>query len=73
MDEPGSHLEIHNDLKNFRWLITNQIYLDTNDQGVKLLDKEGNVVKQVEEVPGQMYSIFATPYSWHMVDELHTN
>lgn len=72
MDEPGSHLEIHNDLKNFRWLITSQIYLDTNDQGVKLLDKEGKVTHKLPEVPGQMYSIFATPYSWHMVDELHT-
>ena len=70
MDEPGSYLEIHNDLKNFRWLITSQIYLDTNNQGVKLLDKEGNTVTQVAEVPGQMYSIFATPHSWHMVDEL---
>ena len=70
MDEPGSYLEIHNDIKNFRWLITSQIYLDSNDQGVSMCDLEGNVIKKVPEVPGQMYSIFATPHSWHMVDEL---
>ena len=26
MDDPGSFLETHNDLKDYRWLITSQIY-----------------------------------------------
>lgn len=70
MDEPGSHLECHNDLKNFRWLITSQIYLDADDQGVWLCDRRGNQHKKIPQIPGQLYSIWATPYSWHMVDEL---
>jgi len=72
MDEPGSHLEPHNDLKNFRWLITAQVYLDESDQGVRILDRNLNVVRTVPNKPNTGYFISASPYSWHDVPELHS-
>lgn len=72
MDEPGSYLEVHNDLKDFRYLITCQIYLDDDSQGVWICDRTGAPIKQIPTDPGIMYSIFATPYSWHTVKELQT-
>ena len=70
MDEPGSHLEPHNDLKNFRWLITSQVYLDNNNQGVRILDRDLSEYKTVPEKPNTAYFICASPFSWHDVPEL---
>ena len=72
MDEPGSYLEVHNDLKDFRWLITSQIYIDDDNQGVWVCSRTGSALKQIPTKPGIMYSIFATPFSWHTVKELET-
>jgi hypothetical protein len=71
-DMPGSSLEVHNDLKDFRWLITNQIYLDHSDQGVRLLNRDGSPSVKLDCEPNMFYSMPATPYSWHDVPELHT-
>jgi hypothetical protein len=70
MDEPGSSLEIHNDLKNFRWLITCQIYFDDNHQGVRILDDHLNILEQIPCKPNLFYSLDASPWSWHNVHEL---
>ena len=72
MDEPGSFLEPHNDLKNFRWLITSQVYLDDSNQGVRILDNKLNPVKTVPNKPNTAYFICASPFSWHDVPELTT-
>lgn len=71
-DLPGSSLDIHNDLKDFRWLMTNQIYLDSSDQGARLLNRDGSTAVKLGCEPNMFYSIPATPYSWHDVPELHT-
>ena len=71
MDEPGSYLEPHNDLKNFRWLITAQVYLDKDTQGVRILDRELNPVTTIPNKPNTAYFICASPFSWHDVPELH--
>jgi len=63
MDEPGSWLETHNDLKNFRWLITSQIYLNSS-QGAIVNDYE------IKCQRNYFYSINASPFSWHWVPEL---
>lgn len=70
MDEPGSSIDIHNDYKDFRWLITSQCYFDDSDQGVRLLDIYGREVKQVPCKRNMLYSIPASPYTWHNVEEL---
>lgn len=72
MDEPGSHLEPHNDLKNFRWLMTSQVYLDDSDQGVRILNRHLEVVHQVPNKVNTAYYICASPFSWHDVPELHS-
>lgn len=71
-DLPGSSLEVHNDLKDFRWLMTNQIYLDSSDQGARLLNRDGTTAVKLNCEPNMFYSIPASPYSWHDVPELHT-
>ena len=71
-DMPGSSLGIHNDLKDFRWLITNQIYMDESDQGVRLLNRDASPNKRVPCNPNLFYSLEATPYSWHDVPDLHS-
>jgi len=63
MDEPGSWLETHNDLKNFRWLITSQVYLNKS-QGAIVNNHE------IKCDVNYFYSINATPFSWHWVPEL---
>jgi len=68
-DESGSWLEPHNDLKDFRWLVTNQIYMN-NNQGARLLDRELNVTAEIPCVPNTFYSIVADPWSWHDVPEV---
>jgi hypothetical protein len=70
MDDPGSSLGIHNDLKGFRWLITTQIYLDNGTDGARLLDMNANCVIRVPQEHNLAYSIFTTPYSWHDVPEI---
>ena len=72
MDEPGSHLETHNDLKNFRWLITSQVYLDNSNQGVQILDRQCNPVLQIPNRVNSAYFICADPFSWHIVEPLST-
>lgn len=71
-DLPGSSLDVHNDLKDFRWLMTNQIYLDNSDQGVRLLNQDGSPAMRLPCEPNMFYSIPATPYSWHDVPELES-
>lgn len=68
-DERGSWLEPHNDLKDMRWLVTSQIYMNEN-QGARLLDRELNVTKQIPCYPNLFYSIVADPWSWHDVPEV---
>lgn len=69
-DEQGSWLEPHNDLKDMRWLVTSQIYMN-NNQGARLLDRELNVTKQIPCYPNLFYSIVADPWSWHDVPEVN--
>ena len=58
----GSHLRIHS-LKNFhRVNYKPGVYLGWKEIGRKTGDG-GKVTHKLHEVPGQMYSIFATPYS----------
>lgn len=71
-DMPGSSLGIHNDYKDFRWLITNQIYFDDSDQGVRLLNRDASANKRLKCRPNLFYSLEATPYSWHDVPDLHS-
>lgn len=63
MDDEGSWLETHNDLKGFRWLITSQIYLN---------DSTGVVVgdRAIPCKTNYFYSLDASPYSWHNVPTL---
>ena len=68
-DERGSWLEPHNDLKDMRWLVTSQIYMNVN-QGARLLDRQLNVTDQIPCVPNTFYSIVADPWSWHDVPEV---
>lgn len=67
MDDAGSSLEAHNDLKNFRWLITSQIYLDNSSDGVRLLNWRGEPHTHLMCENNLMYSIPASPWSWHDV------
>jgi len=67
MDDPGSSLGIHNDLKNFRWLITSQIYLDNSLDGVRLLNWRTEPHTHLKCQNNQMYSIPASPWTWHDV------
>jgi len=67
MDEPQSFLEVHNDLKGFRWLITSQLYLNDN-QGVICIENEKE--RAIPCYQGYFYSISATPFSWHYVPDL---
>tara|TARA_R100000541_G_scaffold41122_3_gene48546 strand:- start:601 stop:1620 length:1020 start_codon:yes stop_codon:yes gene_type:complete len=68
-DERGSWLEPHNDLKDMRWLVTSQIYMN-NNQGARLLDRQLEVTKQIPCHPNLFYSIVADPWSWHDVPEV---
>lgn len=65
-DEHGSFLEPHNDLKDFRWLITCQVYMNQN-QGARLLSRDLSVMQPIPCFPNTFYSINATPWSWHDV------
>lgn len=62
-------LEPHNDLKDFRWRITNQVYLNEN-QGARILDRKLNIIGEFPCKPKVYYSILATPWSWHDVPEI---
>jgi len=68
-DESGSWLEPHNDLKDMRWLVTSQIYMNDN-QGARLLDRNLNIKKQIPCHPNLFYSIVADMWSWHDVPEV---
>lgn len=67
MDDAGSSLEVHNDLKNFRWLITSQIYLDNSMDGVRLLNWRTEPHTHLMCQNNMMYSIPASPWTWHDV------
>lgn len=69
-DLEGSSLGVHNDYKNFRWLLTCQIYFDHSSDGVRLLDAQGNTVEQLECNPNFLYVIPASPFTWHDVPPL---
>lgn len=68
-DERGSWLEPHNDLKDMRWLVTSQIYMNEN-QGARLLNRQLEFTKQIPCVPNLFYSIVADMWSWHDVPEV---
>ena len=68
-DERGSWLEPHNDMKDMRWLVTSQIYMNEN-QGARLLDRNLEVTKQIPCYPNLFYSIVADMWSWHDVPEV---
>jgi len=69
-DLDGSFIETHNDLKDFRWLVTCQIYFDYGNQGAWTVDKHGEMHSQVPQKPNFFYAIPATNYSWHCVDDI---
>lgn len=69
-DLPNSSLGVHNDYKNFRWLITCQLYLDNTSEGVRLLNLDGSVHKRLPCNYNMFYCLEASPYSWHDVPEL---
>lgn len=70
-DMPQSYLGIHNDLKDYRWLITAQLYIDGNkNDGVVLYDQKTKKEKQVLCLPNTFYCLFADPFSWHYVNPL---
>lgn len=68
-DTSGAWLEPHNDLKDFRWRITNQVYLNDN-QGARMLDRKLNVIGQFPCQSKIFYNIVANPWSWHDVPEI---
>lgn len=68
-DTKRAWLEPHNDLKDFRWRITNQVYLNDN-QGARPLDRKLNVLGEFPCKSKVYYSILATPWSWHDVPEI---
>lgn len=70
-DVSGAWIEPHNDLKDFRWRITNQIYLN-NNQGARLLDRKLNIIDEFPCEPNVFYNIVANPWSWHDVPELES-
>ena len=72
-DLAGSSLGVHNDYKNFRWLITCQIYFDDTPEGVRLLDHNANPVHRLPCKPNYMYAIPADPFTWHDVPKLEEN
>ena len=67
-DTIGSHLDVHNDQKKCRWLITGQLYLegDPND-GVILQDHALNETTKVPLGENLLYAIATSMYSWHHV------
>lgn len=67
MDDPGSFLETHNDLKDYRWLITSQIYLNDNI-GVRIIKEDSEY--EVPCIPNFLYSLHASPISFHYVPEI---
>lgn len=70
-DMPESYLGIHNDLKDYRWLITAQLYIDGNENdGVVLYDQKTKEKTQVPCLPNTFYCLFADPFSWHYVNPL---
>lgn len=73
-DLTNTCLGIHNDLKDYRWLITSQLYIegDEND-GVILFDQHTNQEIPIKLRPNTFYSLLAEPYSWHYVNTLKQN
>ena len=67
-DTKGSNLDVHNDQKKYRWLITGQLYLkgDSND-GVILQDHALNETTKVPLSENLLYAIATSMYSWHHV------
>ena len=70
-DESDSFLEPHNDLKDFRWLITNQIYINEN-VGARLLSRNLVLHEPIPCYPNTFYNIVASPWSWHDVPDVKT-
>lgn len=72
-DIQGSSLPIHNDIKEYRWLITSQLYIDGNENdGVKLIDTN-NATILIHLKPNTFYSMWADSYSWHYVNPIIQN
>lgn len=70
-DTSHAWLEPHNDLKDFRWRITNQIYLNEN-QGARMLNRNLKVIGEFPCKSKVYYSILANPWSWHDVPEINS-
>lgn len=70
-DMPESYLGMHNDLKDYRWLITAQLYIDgSENDGVILYNQQTKQETQVLCLPNTFYCLFADPFSWHYVKPL---
>ena len=67
-DTKGSSIDVHNDQKKYRWLITGQLYLegDSND-GVILQDHALNEITKVPLEQNLLYAVATSMYSWHIV------
>ena len=68
-DTKGSSLDVHNDQKKYRWLITGQLYLDGDaNDGVVLQDEALHDITKVPLQPNLLYAIATSMYSWHYVN-----
>ena len=66
-DCKGSSIDVHNDQKKYRWLITGQMYLDGDiNDGVILQDHKLNEVTKIPLKPNLLYAIATSMYSWHV-------
>ena len=70
-DCKGSSIDVHNDQKKYRWLITGQMYLDGDiNDGVILQDHKLNEVTKIPLKPNLLYAIATSMYSWHRVNPI---
>ena len=67
-DCKGSSIDVHNDQKKYRWLITGQLYLDgDSNDGVILQDHALNEIVKVPLEQNLLYAVATSMYSWHIV------
>tara|TARA_Y100001970_G_C14250399_1_gene871422 strand:+ start:611 stop:1600 length:990 start_codon:yes stop_codon:yes gene_type:complete len=67
-DCKGSSIDVHNDQKKYRWLVTGQVYLDgSSNDGVILLDHALNEITKVPLKQNLLYAVATSMYSWHIV------
>ncbi len=67
-DCKGSSIDVHNDQKKYRWLVTGQLYVDGNsNDGVILQDHALNEITKVPLEQNLLYAVATSMYSWHIV------